>query len=174
MSNQHAGGEFSHVIDLRHYEDGPLNLTATPQQCKDLARRFDLRVVKHLSVKLTLLREGPVVTATGRMQAAIVQACAISGEDLPVSINEALKLRFVPESTAAIEPDDEIEITETDCDEIPFADNRFDLGEAVAQSLGLAFDPYAEGPEAEAVRASGLLGLENTSPFAALAALKKD
>ena len=51
---------------------------------------------------------------------------------------------------------------------------RIDLGEAVAQSLALAIDPFAIGPEAEKVRASGLLGEENLSPFAALAALKKD
>ena len=47
-----------------------------------------------------------------------------------------------------------------------------DLGEAVAQSVALAIDPFATGPQAEAARK--LLDEGSASPFAALAALKKD
>jgi hypothetical protein len=44
----------------------------------------------------------------------------------------------------------------------------------MAQSLALAIDPYATGPEAERVRKeAGLLGEAASGPFAALAALKK-
>ncbi len=50
----------------------------------------------------------------------------------------------------------------------------FDLGEAVAQSLALAIDPYAVGPSAEQARKDAGLGDEAASgPFAALAGLKK-
>ena len=50
----------------------------------------------------------------------------------------------------------------------------FDLGEAVAQSFGLAIDPYAAGPEADSVRReAGIVDEDAPSgPFAALAALK--
>ena len=69
--------------------------------------------------------------------------------------------------------EDEIEITADDCDEIEYEGMTFDLGEAVAQSLGLAIDPFAEGPEADAARQKhGLAGEEASGPFAALAALK--
>jgi hypothetical protein len=45
----------------------------------------------------------------------------------------------------------------------------------VAQSLSLAVDPYAAGPNAEQARKDAGLGDEAASgPFAALAALKKD
>ena len=50
----------------------------------------------------------------------------------------------------------------------------FDLGEAVAQDLALAIDPYAVGPGAERARKeAGLLDEAAAGPFAALEALKK-
>ena len=70
--------------------------------------------------------------------------------------------------------EEELELEATDLDEIPFDDHTFDLGEAVAQSLALAIDPYPVGPNAERVRKeTGLLDEGAAGPFAALAALKK-
>ena len=116
-------------------------------------------------------RNGPIITATGRMTAAIVQSCAVSGDDLPVTIDEPLAFRFTPEGQP-MTPEEEIELDEDACDEIPYSGTAFDLGEAVAQSLILAVDPYATGPNAEATRAAGILGEAVSGPFAALAALK--
>ena len=58
--------------------------------------------------------------------------------------------------------------------EIAFEGDDIDLGEAVAETLGLAIDPYARGPDAEAARRAAGLSDEDapTGPFAALAALK--
>jgi uncharacterized metal-binding protein YceD (DUF177 family) len=167
--------EFTRIIDIRHIDVKPLTLTATAEEAVALARRFDLVAVHSLRADVTLSAEGPSFRATGRLKADIVQSCAISGEDLPVTIDEPLDLRFVPASTQAATPEDEeIEITEEDCDEIEFSGERFDLGEALAQSLGLAIDPFAEGPEADRVRREvGLSDEAASGPFAALAALKK-
>lgn len=166
--------EFSRIIDTRHIDDRPIALIAKAEECKALARRFDLVSVHRLEASVTLTRDGTVFTAQGRIVADIVQSCAISGEDLPASIDEALNMRFIPASSdQPITPDEEVEITEEDCDEIEFTGDRFDLGEAVAQSLGLAIDPFAEGPEADRVRREvGLSGEGLSGPFAALAALK--
>ena len=106
------------------------------------------------------------------MRAEIVQTCAVSGDDLPVTIEEPFTLRFVPEAPVT---EEEIELEEEDLDEIPYAGTAFDLGEAVAQSLALAIDPFATGPDANRVRAEkGLLDEAAAGPFAALAALKKE
>ena len=75
----------------------------------------------------------------------------------------------------AFTPDEEIELTADDCDEIEYDGSAFDLGEAVSQTLALAIDLFAEGPNADAFRAAhGLEGEAPTGPFAALAARKKD
>jgi len=165
--------EFSRIIDIRHIEAKPQTFTATPEECAALAKRFGLVKVQSLSATLTLARESAAVVANGRLSAAIVQSCAVSAEDLPVIINEPLALRFVPEATLVFSPDEEVELSEEVLDEIPYSGERFDLGEELAQSLALAIDPFAVGPDAEKVRAAGLFGDKPSGPFAALAALKK-
>ena len=61
----------------------------------------------------------------------------------------------------------------SDCDEITYSGDRFDVGEAVAQSLALAIDPFATGPEADRIRTEvGLEEPEKENPFAALKGLK--
>jgi hypothetical protein len=97
----------------------------------------------------------------------------VTGEALPVAIHEKLAFRFVPE-TGAGTPDEEIELETGELDELPYSGEMFDLGEAVAQSLALAIDPYATGPGADAARKrAGLLDEGEAGPFAALKALKK-
>ncbi|HEX2793115.1 MAG TPA: DUF177 domain-containing protein, partial [Croceicoccus sp.] len=69
--------------------------------------------------------------------------------------------------------DEEIELEADELDEIPFTGERFDLGEAVAQSLALAIDPFMAGPDADRVRREvGLAEPEKENPFAALKGLK--
>ncbi len=163
--------EFSRPIDERQLTAKPISIEATADERKALARRFGLVAVKQLQARVAIERHGEALLARGRLSAAIVQSCAVSGEDLPVRVDEPLALRFVPAPELA---DEEIELDESDLDEIPFEGHVIDLGEAVAQSLALAIDPYAVGPEAERVRKEAGLGDEAASgPFAALAALKK-
>lgn len=164
--------EFSRLIDIRQIGPAPVTLTASADERLALAARFGLVSLDGLEARLTLSCEGDVVTASGRLRAAWVQPCAVSGEDLPQRADEAIQLRFVPQA-AASQSDEEIELTEADCDEIDYTGHSFDLGEAVAQSLGLAIDPFACGPEAEeARRAAGILSENAAGPFAALVGLK--
>jgi len=165
--------EFSRIVEVRAIEGRDLALTANAEECAALARRFGLVSIGRLSADVTLDRDGTTVNAEGRLTAAYVQSCAVSGEDLPVTVDEPIKFRFVSAPDGPVSgPDEEIELEAEDLDEIPYAGSQFDIGEAVAQSLALSIDPFATGPEAERVRSSGLLGGEAVSPFAALAALK--
>lgn len=163
--------EFSRLVDERHVDPKPITIEATGEERKALARRFGLVAIHQLQATVRLERSGEAVAANGRLSASIVQSCAVSGEDLPVRIDEPLAFRFVP---AAQPQDEEIELEAEELDEIGFEGHEFDLGEAVAQSLALAIDPYATGPEADRVRKeAGLLDEAASGPFAALAALKK-
>ena len=163
--------ELSRPIDLRQILARPVAIEATEEERKALARRFALVRIDRLEADVALDVDGETINAKGRLRAAIVQSCAVSGEDLAVKIDEPLVLRFVPEPDVM---EGEIELKESELDEIPYAGTSFDLGEAVAQSLALAIDPYAVGPNAERVRKEkGLLDEAAAGPFAALAALKK-
>ena len=163
--------EFSRLVDERQITSKPFQLEASAEERGALAKRFGLVAIERLEATVAIERQGEALAARGKLSAAIVQSCAVSGEDLPVTIDEPLALRFVP---AAPEPaEEEIELAESDFDEIPFEGHVFDLGEAVAQSLALAIDPYATGPEAERVRKEKGLSDEGASgPFAVLKGLK--
>ncbi len=164
--------EYSHMIDLRQITDGPLTLEPGEAERRRLAGRFGITSIDNMKAVLRMSVDGSRVEVKGRLVAQIVQACAISGEDFPVSINETIALRFVP-PVKDYTPDEEIEITADDLDEIEYEGTSFDLGEAVAQSLALAIDPFAEGPDADKARAEHKLGGDVASgPFTGLAAFK--
>ncbi len=171
--------ELSRPIKVRPLPGGPVVVEANEAERAALAERFDLSAVENLHAEIELEDKGKAIRATGHLVAEILQACAISAEDFAVTVSEPVDLRFVLEGSLneAESDDEEIELEADDCDEIEYAGDAFDLGEAIAQTLGLAIDPYAEGPNADAARkAAGISGDDAPSgPLAeALAALKKD
>ena len=158
--------ELTRMIDARQLPPAPLEIKASPAECAALAQRFGLVRVKHLSARITLTRDGPTVRAAGRINADIVQSCAVSAEDLAVRIHEPVALHFVPANSAPA-VDAEVELAAEQLDQIEMDGHQFDLGEALAQGLALAIDPYAEGPGAEEARQQ-LAEQEPSGPFAML------
>jgi hypothetical protein len=163
--------EFSRPIDVRQCEGKDARLVASAEERAALAYRFALVRIDTLEADLALGRDGQVVNAAGELRAEIVQSCAVSGEDLPVSICEPLSFRFVPEADISAE---EVELDANACDEIAYAGSHIDLGEAAAQSMALAIDPFRVGPQAQAARSrAGIVSEAASGPFAALANLKQ-
>lgn len=164
------------MIKARPLPAGAVVIEASEAERAALALRFGLGAVESLRAEVVLDAKPRAIRATGRLKAAILQPCAISGEDFPVTIDEPVDLRFVEENQRPAAEGEEIELEADDCDEIAFTGEMFDLGEAVAQTLGLAIDPYAEGPDADAARATAGIVKEGEQdgPLAALlAGLKK-
>ncbi|QIQ87006.1 YceD family protein [Erythrobacter sp.] len=171
--------EMSRLVKARPLPAGPVVIEADAAEREALARRFGLGGIDSLRAEVTLEERAKAIRASGVLNAAVQQVCAISNENFPVTISESFDLSFVPETARPAGEEDavEIELEREELDEIEYAGDAFDLGEAVAQTLGLAIDPYAEGPGAEAARAAAGLTDEDTpsGPLAeALAALKKD
>jgi uncharacterized metal-binding protein YceD (DUF177 family) len=165
--------EFSRMVDVRFIDAKPMRLEADAAERAALAKRFGIVAIDRLAAEVVLEPARQGVAASGRLEADIVQSCAVSAEDVPVKLREDLNLRFVPDRPLP-RPDEEVELDAEDLDEIEFTGNRFDLGEAVAQTLALAIDPFLEGPGADEFRrTSGYIGGERSSPFAALDKLKK-
>lgn len=157
-----ATPELVRRIKVKGLPAAPVVIEADAGERAALARRFGLPGIDSLRAEVALEHRANSIRATGTLKAAIRQTCAISGEDFPANIAEPIDLRFV--EAAAPEPameegEIEVELEADDCDEIDYAGDNFDLGEAVAQTLGLAIDPYAEGPGADAARkAAGIVG----------------
>ena len=168
--------EFSRPIDLRAIPRHVVELSASEAERTALARRFDIVSIGSLTATATIEEHASGVEIAGRIEAALVQSCAISGEDFPVRVASDYRLRFVPEAeyeAALADAGEEIELSSDDLDTIAYSGSTIDLGEAIAQTLALEIDPYAEGPGADAARAEyGLSTPEASGPFAALQALK--
>lgn len=165
--------EFSRITDVRFLPEAPLRLEASVEECAALACRFDLVAVNSLSAELALDKDKNAIIANGRLEAKIIQRCAVSAEDLSVTISEPLALRFIP-AAAQHYAEAEVEIDAKDCDEVEYTGTTIDLGEELAQSLAVAIDPFLTGPQAEAARRkAGIVNAGSAGPFAMLAALKK-
>ena len=101
-----------------------------------------------------------------------MQVCVVSGAPVAAHIAESFAIRFSPEPI--FEPDSDIELEVEDTDTM-FHDGRvIDLGEAVAQTLALAINPFPRSPDAAEILQQAVLKDDTpTGPFAALAALRK-
>ena len=159
--------ELSRIVKVRPHPRERMTVEASEAECAALAARLGVVAVRSLRAELTIEEDGDAVTARGPMTADLVQSCAVSGDDFPVRVAETLALRFVPQ-VAALADDEEMEFAADDPDEIEFDGESFDLGEAVAQSLALAIDPYAEGPNADVARREAGI-VDEDAPKGALA-----
>lgn len=165
--------EFSHIVKLGDIGSGAtqLHISANAEQRTALAARFDLESLDSLEADIALSRDAYGVLAQGRLNAKLAQYCIATREPIPVQIDEAVAIRFVAEPADG--DDVEIELDADDCDTIFYDGQGVDIGEAVAQSMGLALDPYPRSDNAESVlKEAGVVSEEMASPFGALASLR--
>lgn len=165
---------FAHDLRIDSVRDGDrVDLAADDRECQAIAKRLGLGSVDRLEAHATLERRGEVVRAQGRLYASLAQSCVVTGEPVPEHIDEPFSLIFVPEPEAGT--DEEIELGESDCDTVFHDGSTIDLGSAIADTLALSLDPYPRSAEADAaLKEAGVMSEVEASPFAALAALKRD
>jgi uncharacterized metal-binding protein YceD (DUF177 family) len=120
-----------------------LTVEASPTECAALARRMGLPAVQSLTCRYHLEQEaGPEILIRGHLVAQVVQTCVVSLEDFAATVDERFTVRGVPEGEETAETDPEA------LDEITYAGGTLDLGEAAAEQLALALDPYPRAPGA--------------------------
>ena len=163
--------ELSRLVKPRALPGEPLAIAASEAERAALAQRFGVTAIPALSATVDFATDNEAVLASGTLSATIEQPCAITREELSYAVEEVLALRFVPAgSLPEHTPDEEIELDSEDLDEIEYDGDSFDLGEAIAQTLALAIDPYREGPGADEARAkAGITSDEEQAPSGPLA-----
>ncbi len=165
--------EFSHIVKLSEIGSTPRSgkLSASEEERRKLAERFDLPKITTLDTAYTLQADENRIGFTGQIDSDLQQRCSVTGESFQVRLHENFDIAFVPR----LEIDgteEEIELIEEDCDIIEYDNGQLDLGEAIAQTLYLALAPFPRGPNADVVAREILKSEEETGPFGALAALK--
>lgn len=167
--------EFSRPVRIDTIGTAPrtFEIAADEGERAALARRFGLQAVERLEAEVAVSLAGADVLASGRMHADVVQSCVATGAPVPAALDEAFSLLFRAEEGGGGE--DEIELDEGEMDVIFFDGASVDAGEAVAQTLALALDPYPRAEDAPgALREAGVVGEDEAmvGPFGALAGLR--
>lgn len=147
-------------------------LVATEAERTALSRRFGIPAIGLLRAELQLRpAPGGAFAAEGRLVADVVQSCIVTLDPVEQHLDLPLALRFIP---ADAEPSEDPEAP----DEFDIEIDTIDLGEAVAEQLSLALDPYPRAPGA--ALPEGLAEPEaeepapaRPNPFAALTQLKR-
>lgn len=145
-------------------------ITADEAERAALARRFALLGVERLEAAIAVRQEAHGIVARGRVRGRVVQACVATGEPVTAEIDEPIDLLFVeaPQGDEA-----EVELSAGALDTVEIEGGAIDLGEAAAETLALALDPFPRSPEAAAaLRKAGVLGEDEAGPTGALAGLK--
>jgi uncharacterized metal-binding protein YceD (DUF177 family) len=171
--------EFSRLIRIDHIPAAGMRMDveAKPEERAALAKRFDLPSIDLLKAQLHLkaMAGGALVRLDGTITAKVVQTCVVSLEPMPAKVKEEFSLTFgapMPEEVGA-----EIELSMEDEDPPePIIDGVIDVGEAVAEHLSLALDPFPRkaGIAFEGGEEPTPVEVKRPSPFAVLAQLRKN
>ena len=182
--------EFSRVFalqpDMGFGADATLfEIEAEPEERAALARRFGLLSLQAFLAKgrIEVFEGGRSARLEGHIVADVVQACVVTLEPVAAHVEDDFSLLYARDAGAggggrhakgaavdiAAAPEDE------DAPE-PLAEAGIDVGEAAAECLGLALDPYPRAADAgEALTALSTQEEEEVpaSPFAELERLKR-
>lgn len=174
--------EFSRPVLLRSLRETrsgsprEIRVEASRAECGRIARRLQIPDVSALSCRYQLTLEArDTVLAEGSLTATVTQTCVLTLEDFQDVIAERFVVRFVPEADFR----EDVEGDPDQMDEIPFAGDSIDLGEATVEQLALTLPSYPHRPGAE--RPQGVVTEEDLAdepakpvsrPFDALAKLK--
>jgi uncharacterized metal-binding protein YceD (DUF177 family) len=145
-----------------------LRIRAEPAERAALARRFGLLAIDRLEAAVRLAPVAAGIRLEASLSAAVVQECVVTLESVPAELDEDFAIVYG--EAAAEDALLECGLGEDD-DFEPLAGGEIDVGEAVAQQLSLALDPYPRAAGA-ALPGTGDAPAEVEHPFAALAKLK--
>ncbi len=171
MTSEPSRSEFSRVerLDTIGGEDRHVAIAADAAERAAIAARFGLVAVDKLEAELDVRREAAGIAVRGRVVAEVVQACSITGEPLPARIDEPVALRFVEPARPG---EDEVELGSDALDTVEIEGGGIDLGEAAAETMALALDPFPRGPNAAAaLKEAGVVSEEEAGPFGVLKGL---
>src|SRR5437868_7983442 len=178
MSYRSPAPEFSRPLDVtRVPPHGSLEkIEAEPAECSALAERFGLSVLHSLKAELQTSRwRGEGLKLKGRFTVDLEQICVVSLDPFRSTLADEFEGYFLP--AGASEGANSALIEEGDAE--PFENGIIDMGEAVAEAVALALDPYPKKPGvtfADVIEDEGDEGPDaetGAKPFAELSRLKQ-
>ena len=141
-----------------------MEVEANPGDLAALAARMGVPGIGALRCRFRLRRiAAGIIEADGHLAASLTQVCVVSLDEFPAELAESFQVQFVPAGTEDDDPEPDA------VDQVPYEAGMIDLGEAAAEQLALALDPYPHKPGAAFDEGADEAA---SHPFGALAALK--
>jgi uncharacterized metal-binding protein YceD (DUF177 family) len=173
--------EFSRplALDRIGLKEKSYEISADEKERAALAERLGIPAVKSFdaTIRLRLTSGGGIVRLSGHIKAELTQICVVTLEPIATSVEEDFSRLY------SVEAGDEMAevVVEMDEDDVPdpIENGQIDMGEAAAEHLALAMDPFPRAPDAafdsppESKEESAEEPELPRSPFAGLAALRK-
>jgi uncharacterized metal-binding protein YceD (DUF177 family) len=120
-------------------------ISASLEERAALAVRFGLVAIDRLDSHVELeLMVGGLVQLSATLTADVVQTCVVSLEPVPTTVEESFTLFY-----GSIDDKGETILNGNDDIVEPLVSGQIDIGEAVAQQLSLALDPFPRAPPTE-------------------------
>lgn len=154
------------------------DLIASETECRALAERFDIPAVQSLSahVRLRALRGGALYLLNGRLSAQCERICVTTLDSFTEHVEEEFELTYSAEGGAQADlADSDIEIAFEDDEPEPILASTIDMGEAVAEHLALALNPFPRkaGASVSAAFTQPVVEEVKPNPFAVLDQLRQ-
>lgn len=151
-------------------------IEATAEECAALAARFDLRHLENFKADLDIRRVAgnTAIRVSGKLSADLVQACAVSLQDVHGRIESDFETFFTEDQAKAVGADEMVYEDDESTPEMAVG-GMIDLGEVAAQYLSLEIEPYPRAPGVSLAAQMAENGVQvKTNPFQVLEKLKKD
>lgn len=146
-------------------------ITPSPEARADLARELDIRKIRKLDFRGTVVAQGRHDwRLEGQLGATVIQDCVITAEPVTTRIDQPVVRTFLRDMPEATETETEMPEDDT----IEPLGPVIDPGVVMAEALALALPDYprVEGAELPDSATDDMVD-ERPNPFAALAALKQ-
>lgn len=150
VENQPITHEFSRTVETSRLGDEDIvrEISARPDECATLADRFGLIAIERLAARLSLHRTpNGALRLRARLSANVIQSCVVTLVPVPARIEEEFTLLYMPDAPSGSNEVVDVDAATEDAVE-PWPGRTLDIGEAVAQQLALALDPYPRAPRA--------------------------
>lgn len=151
-----------------------LELSADAPTREAIAALAGVNALSRLEAVFDVARQGRGgLHVTGVVSGTVEQTCVVTLDPVENEVREEVDLVFGPPGAAPAEPAPEAVLHPDEAEPPePLVDGTIDLGRIATEFLVLGVDPYPRKPDA--VFAAPTAEVGSDSPFAALAALKKE
>lgn len=156
------------ILTLQSRQEIRRSISAQPDECAALAKRFGLVAVNGLNAEVVIHPwNNSGVRVSGTINAYVIQRCVVSLKPVEQKVCESFTSFFEQPNTRHEEADIDTPVHVEDPEDI--TPEGIDIGELVAQQLSLVLDPYPHIPGAvlpEPINTT--MPMPRKSPFAIL------